>query len=691
MNKKVLTAVVLGIVSSGYFSTISEAVMLDTAYVEADRIHDEYAGGFVDRGTDMGILGKQDYMSVPVQGLSVTANVIENIKLPNNTLSEAVTLSPSVRSRGGNAYNDISIRGFNISPHDYLLNGIPGLMCQSSIPTSFVERINIISGPSSLMEGSSSVGGTSVGGAVDIISKKAEDKPTRKFTETFSGRGTWEEAVDIGQRFGKEKAWGIRVNASLGKGITHRQKEDMTNGSIFFNLDYDKGNDKANFFYGHFHVNEFAPDLPLNLGKMNVPKPPDGSTNFQASWANYAYTNDILGLSYEHDFNEHLTWYLKGGYHDEDWYSCFESYYPTLQDDKGNYESYIEQVPIRLYRKSFITGIKGDFMTGKVKHNLSLSFEKQWYSGWWGDWAAGYDYLYHGNIYDNSIEKFKKPIVDRIDWGKYKRQTSSGVSFIDTIEAGKLVAMLGIRHQHDKTEKSYDGSANSPSIGLTYKVTPEFSVYGNWMESVIPGVTVGAKYANKGEVLDPSKTKQSEFGVKWDRKNIGGTISYFNIHEQLPMVDPKTNIYGYNGQQKSKGIEFTLFGEPVKGLHVLGGISNMLVKNIGGTYDGKRYHGAPRWMGTLALQYDITSRFSLTSRITYNSYAWADDNNKKKIKPWTRLDLGAKYSWNDRRYPVTLSCNVINVLNHRYWYGAGNNSVYLGTPRTFVVSLGMDF
>ena len=41
MNKKVLTSVVLGIVSSGYFSTISEAVMLDTVYVEADRIHEE--------------------------------------------------------------------------------------------------------------------------------------------------------------------------------------------------------------------------------------------------------------------------------------------------------------------------------------------------------------------------------------------------------------------------------------------------------------------------------------------------------------------------------------------------------------------------------------------------------------------------------------------------------------------------
>lgn len=96
-------------------------------------------------------------------------------------------------------------------------------------------------------------------------------------------------------------------------------------------------------------------------------------------------------------------------------------------------------------------------------------------------------------------------------------------------------------------------------------------------------------------------------------------------------------------------------------------------------------------MATLAMQYDITPQFAMTGRLTYNSSAWADDNNTKKIKPWTRLDLGAKYSWNERKYPITLSCNVINVLNHKYWYGAGNNSLYLGTPRTVIVSVGMDF
>lgn len=692
MNKKFLGAAVLGILSTvGISGQVHAMTTLDTVYVEADRISGNYPGGFVHRKTNMGVLGKQDYMGTPIQGTSITKELIDNVKLPNNTLSETLTLSPTVRARGGNAYNDISIRGFNISPHDYLVNGIPGLMCQSSIPTNFAERVDIISGPAGLVEGSSSVGGKSVGGAVDIISKKAEKKPVRKFTETFSGRGTLGESLDIGQRFGKEDNWGVRVNADFTKGTTHKKKEKMTNGNIFLNLDYDDGKDRGNFFYGHFYVNEFAPDLPLNLGNQAIPEPPDGSSNFQTSWTNYAYKNDIVGLSYEHDFNEHLTWYIKGGYHDEDWYSCFESYYPTLKDDKGNFDSYIEQVPLRLYRKSFITGIRADFKTGMIKHNVSLSFDKQWYGGLWGDWAAGYDYLYHGNIYDNSIEKYPKPVVDRIDWGAYADQMSSGISVIDTMEVNNLSAMIGIRRQHDTTKGKYDGTANSPSFGLVYKITPQVSLYGNWMESVTPGVVVSNKYANKGEVLDPAETKQSEYGVKWDYKNIGGTFSYFDLRQQLPMADEKTNIYGYNGKQKSRGFEFNVFGEPVKGLHLMGGFSHMKVENIGGTYDGKLYHGAPKWMASLAMQYDITSQFAMTSRITYNSSAWADDNNTKKIKPWTRLDLGAKYSWNERKYPITLSCNVINVLNHKYWYGAGNNSLYLGTPRTAVVTVSMDF
>lgn len=658
---------------------------------QRDKADAEYAGGFVGIGTNMGVLGRQDYMSTPMQVTSITSKAIENVKTPGSTFIEAATLDSSVRSRGGNAYNDVSIRGYNISPHDFYIDGIPGLMNQSSIPTNFLERIDIISGPATLTNGFSAQG-KSPYGAIDLIPKKAKAEPIHKFTETFSGRGHWEEAIDIGQRFGDHKEWGVRFNADYGKGTTQRKNEEMQTGNVFVDVDFNKDRNRANFFYGYIHVNEMAPDLPLNLGSFDVPTPPDGSSNFQYPWAKYAYTTNIMGISWEHDFKDYLTWFVKFGYQDENWYHCFESFYPTLSDNKGNFTSTIEEVPLRYFRKSFVTGLKSDFQTGTVKHNLVFSFDKAWFSGKYGDWSGAYDLPeFHGNIYDNSIEQAVKPNVDKVDWSDATGQITTGFSLLDKVESGKLTALVGWRHQNDKSEGKYDSSANAPSVGLLYKWNSDWAVYGNWVRGITPGQQVSNRYANKGDVLDPAKTTQKELGFKWDHGNIGGTVSYFDVDQQLPIVDPVTNILGYNGHQKSKGIQMNLFGQPTEKLHIMGGIMYDHVKSVGGTYDGKRYHGAPYWNATLALQYDFTDQFSMTSRLVYNAASWADDNNTKKLDPWTRWDLGAKYTWNKEENPLTLSLNVINVLNHKYWYGAGNNSVYLGTPRTAVISLSYDF
>lgn len=695
--KSILTAAIMLTISGGVNVLASTAPVLDEVIVTADRTRATedsagavYAGGYVGSSPAVGILGDKDYMEVPIQATSITAKAIDQVKIPNITISEAATLDPVVRSRGGNAYNDISIRGFNISPHDYFVDGIPGLMCQSSIGMNFVERLDIISGPATLTNGSSSYGKSGFG-AIDLIPKKATNTPIRRFTETFSGRSSWTEALDIGQRFGADNEWGVRINADVTKGTTFREKEKMTNGNIFVDIDYNKDNNRGNFFYGHSHVKEYAPDLPLSLGKFGIPKAPKLSTNFQASWTDYSYDNDVLGLSYEHDFNKHLTWFVKGGYHDEDWYSCFESYYPTLVSDKGDFESYIEQVPIRIFRKSFITGLKGNFETGAVTHNVVASYDKQWSSGYMGDWAAGYDLTFNGNIYNNSIEKYPKPNVDQIDWDPYKKKISTGLSFVDTMEWNKWTALVGLRHQKENVEGGYHASATSPSFGLMYKFNENLSAYGNWMQGLITGQEVSKKYANKGQYLDPAKTTQRELGIKWDKGNLGGTVSYFHVNQQIAQKDPVTNILDYNGRQQNQGISFNVYGDVGEKLHLLGGMAFMDVKNIGGSYDGNRYHGTPKWNATLALDYDVTDAFSLNSRILYNSSAWADDANTKKLASWTRFDLGAKYKWMDRKYPMTLSCNIINVFGHKYWYGAGNNSVYLGTPRTAVISLSIDF
>lgn len=674
-------------------SLAAESHVLDEVFVYGDRRGDEYGtyvGEYVGQDVSVGILGRKPYDELPLSALSITTNAIEQSARPGSTLLDALTLDPQVTSRGGNAYNDINIRGFYVSPHDYLVDGIPGLMCQSSIPTNFLERIDIISGPATLTNGSSSYGKTTLG-AVDLIPKKASDTPIFGFTETFSGRSTWSETVDIGKRFGHDKEWGVRINADYTKGTTYRKKEKMTTGNIFIDVDYDKDGTRANFFYGHNHVKEKAPDLPLKIGEFKIPKPPKGSTNFQVSWADYSYTNDFMGLSFEQDFSPHLTWFLKAGYHDEDWYSCFESYYPTLYDDEGNYNSYIEQVPIRIFRKTLTSGFRSEFDTGIAHHTAVLSADKQWASGYWGDWAAGYDYVYYGNIYNDSIEQSVKPNVDKIDWGADQKKISKGLSFLDTVEIRKWSILGGIRHQTEEVSGGYNSSAYSPSFGVMYHISPELSVYGNWMRSLIAGRTVPAWYANKGKYLDPVKTTQKEAGFKWNHKKMGATAAVFYVDQQLAMEDEATNTLGYNGRQKSKGFALTVFGNPSDKWHILGGFSVTNVSNEGGTYDGKHLAAVPKWNATLAADYEVNDQLSFNTRLIYNSRAWVDSMNTRKLPSWTRVDLGAKYTWNKDTNPVVLSVDVINVFGHRYWYGAGNNALYLGTPRTAVVSLGYSF
>lgn len=45
---------------------------------------------------------------------------------------------PGESLRGTNTYNDIGIRGYYISPHDFYLDGVAGMLSQSSLPMNFV-------------------------------------------------------------------------------------------------------------------------------------------------------------------------------------------------------------------------------------------------------------------------------------------------------------------------------------------------------------------------------------------------------------------------------------------------------------------------------------------------------------------------------------------------------------------------
>lgn len=673
--------------------------------VYGERPEDVYAGGYVARESGLQALGSTDFMDIPFNATTFTEKAISRVKQPGNTLVQLVTLDPTVTSRGNKTYNDVRIRGFSISPHDYFLNGVSGMLSQSSIPMNFVERVEVVSGPDTLLHGVTDNG--SVGGSINLVPKVAEDTPRITFTETFSGKSHYEHALDLGTRFGKDKVWGIRLNVDAADGNTEFHHERMAYHNIFVNFDYRGEKTKAQLLYGYRYVNQTAPTFSLDLNGNDLPAPPAGDANFQLPWSRYRYNNNILTLSLEHTFSKDWQAFFHAGYHDEDWNSCYESWYPMLLDNKGNFEAGIEEVPIAFWRLSFDAGLRGKVKTGALTHNLVFRADRMSENGggqdWYGDDEFGNPYIFHGNIYDHSILKNVTPAPPRLDpWYYSGAKILSGVTIVDRMvtDDEKWSFLAGLRYQKEKAFRGHNGkdytgshstSATSPNFGVMYTLSPEAKLYANYMEGLGNGQFVPKKYANGGAYLPPQLTQQYEVGLKWDTKKFAGSFSVFSLEQENAYADA-AKVYGYHGRQKNRGAQVTVFGELSPKFSLVGGLMYLKATQTGGANDGRELHATPNWNASLMAEYKPDSNWTAYGRLTYTGSAYLTPANQAKVPEWYRMDVGVQYEkpLADGK-AMRVGLNVFNVMDRRYWCARGYDVVALEGPRSIVLTFGYDF
>lgn len=214
-HKKFLTAAVFcAIASTGFVLTASaEETMthdLDEVVVEADK--DALPGSYVKTKGSIGILGEKSVLDVPFSNMNITQKTIETFGGPNQPLQSILANNPAVRIQGTTLHNDFSIRGIKGNGTSSYLNGIPGLMTQFAAPTFMIGDIQFISGPNSGITGiPSTYETTAAGGIVNFVSKKATEAPLTRYRQTFSGKGSFGEYLDVSRRFGKDKEWGVRM------------------------------------------------------------------------------------------------------------------------------------------------------------------------------------------------------------------------------------------------------------------------------------------------------------------------------------------------------------------------------------------------------------------------------------------------------------------------------------------------
>ncbi len=247
-------------------------------------------------------------------------------------------------------------------------------------------------------------------------------------------------------------------------------------------------------------------------------------------------------------------------------------------------------------------------------------------------------------------------------------------------------------------EPGYNDTHTSPLLGVVYRLRRDVSLYANYVEALTQGQAAPSTAANFGAVLAPFVSKQKEVGVKYDGGRLGAALALFSTNRPRAFVDAN-NLFGEAGEDRHRGIELTAYGEAIRGLRLLGGLTLLDAeqKSTGSaTTDGRKVIGVPNAQGVLGAEWDVAGVRGLTldARAVATRGVYADGSNTLRVPGWATFDVGARYVTEIAGRAVTFRARIDNLTDRDYWASAGgypgSGHLVLGLPRTLVVSASFD-
>jgi iron complex outermembrane receptor protein len=696
--------------------TMPTVVVNASADALAEGLSKAYAGGQVARGGRMGILGAVDMMDTPFGSTSYTQQFIADQQA--RSVGDLLQSDAAVRmSRGyGNFQEVYVIRGFALDSDDVAYNGLYGVLPRQYVSPELLERVEVFRGASAFLNGAAP-GGSGIGGAINLMPKRAGNTPLTELTVGVESGGHAYAAIDVARRFGEHQELGVRVNAAKRQGETSIKREDHDVGMFSVGFDYRGRNYRLSADAGYQNFDLTAPRPSVNTGSLTaLPGAPDASKNFAQPWS-YSKEHDVFGTARaEVDLaKDVVAWAAFGSRSTKESNSLAQ---PTLTSLNGDASVYRFDNARKQEIRTGELGIRGKLNTGAVKHTLVASW-----SGHWNEAKNAYaisDYAgLPTNIY-RPLDVSMPPTLPANSGGVMndprltQKTILSSYALADTMAFldDRLLLTVGLRRQQIRDAayaygtavqySSYDKSATTPVAGIVYKAGKDVSLYANYIEALVKGPVASGTYfdgttdqlvSNHGEVFAPYKSKQKEIGIKYDGGRLGMSAALFSTAKPLPaVVGTRATL---SGEQRNQGVELSVFGTPMAGVRLLGGLTWLDTeqrKTDKPANNGKDAIGAPKMQASVGGEWDVPGApgLSLNARTVYTSTQYADLANSKQLPSWTRVDIGARYLTQVAGHDVTLRARIDNVADRSYWASAVSSfdagSLVLAAPRTLVVS-----
>lgn len=701
-----------------------------SADASAEGLMDAYPGGQVATGGRAGILGNQDYMDSAFSITSYTNELIRDQQA--RSVGDVLQNDPGVRvARGfGNFQESYFIRGFILGSDDIAYNGLYSLLPRQYIAAELFERVEVLRGASAFLTGASPNGG-GIGGSINLLPKRAPNEDLNRITVGTDQFKQGYVSGDFARRFGEDKQFGVRVNTTYRDGGSVIDDESAELGLFAVGLDWhgDRARLSADLGWQDNQLEETRTNVTLSgAGITSIPSVPDSDTNWAQPWT-YSDEKDVFGtLRGEYDFTETVTGWAAYGLRRSDEENSLANITVTNSDTGAARMQRFDNT-----REDDVDtgelGLRGSFKTGSVGHDwvLSSSFYKK-------DTKNAFIGFDSNNILQTNLYNpvyFEQPafssaafsgndlsspaLNNRVELQSYA--IGDTMSFFDE----QFLVTLGIRRQtlevtdfaYDTFVKTgYDETENTPVAGLVLKLSPSWSVYGNYVESLRQGDTApqtttingaSVNVVNGGQQQTPYISVQKEVGIKFDSGELGGGLAYFTTDKPRAFTDisnPNAPRFSTSGEDRHQGIELTSFGMLSEDVKLLGGVTWLDAEqretgNV--SLDGNDVIGVPNWQANLGAVWEVPylQGLALDGRVVYTGSRYADAANELELSSWTRFDLGARYTTSVSGKALTLRARVNNVFDRDYWASAGgfenNGYLVLGAPRVISLSASMDF
>jgi iron complex outermembrane receptor protein len=671
-------------------------------------------------------LGISGFDDVPLHALPMSVSAFSQADLRDvgaQRISDVLLLDASVSdSYNLPAYWDhLSVRGYTLdNRYNFRRDGLP-MSAQTIIGLENKERIELLKGTSGMQAGTSAPGGL-----VNYVVKRPPTRDTQNMREVTLSYGPGDNrsvALDLGNRFGEQAAFGYRLNLAhtdLNPYIRNAKgQRDLVALAMDWRMD---AHNRLEWELEQSHVEQIGVNFYSLMGNSPnaLPAPVDGTRNITRQPNSRPGVFDGLtgSVRFKHQLDHNWLWTTQYGVQRlraDDRLVYASGCNATISDRfcaNGDFQIYDYNTDNeRRNNEVAQTSVSGQTHIGGLEHGLTLSVQRQ-------------------RLVDDMPRMQTSPLLgttnsltgglippsqasDRNGLMSNAQDASTEWAVKDRIKLNdRTAAWLGLRYtQLNRQSAMTDGSGATqdrrnfmtPWLAVSDQLDAGPMVFASTGQGIESEVTPNdtTRYSNAGQALPSLRSRQHEVGIKSVSAATRWQATWFDISrpvsgESWGCSNGGACLRQMDGQAHHRGLELNA-RTAQHGWTWDGSATWLRARRENATSDpslnGQRPINVPTYMVRGLAEYRFASIAGLRTglRLSREGKRNVTEHGEIVLPAWTTVDVTTHYNTRIAQQETTWTWGIQNLANKHYWRESpkqyGQYFLNPGAPRTFRASV----